>query len=67
MKEKFKERPWLDVVSKADLLPQNPPSTKDSLPSDSEEYYEAFGPEGSMFVSVQTGLGVGQVLYLDMM
>lgn len=60
IKDRFQDRPWLDVVSKADLLPQNSGS-KDALPSDSEEFYKLFGPEGSMHVSVQTGLGVEQL------
>eukprot|EP00250_Pteridium_aquilinum_P016849 c23323_g1_i1 orf=758-2104(-) len=60
IKEKFHERPWLDVVSKADLLPQSS-STSTDFPSDSLDFYKVFGPEGSLHVSVQTGMGVDEL------
>lgn len=60
IKEKFHERPWVDVVSKADLLPQSSCTLAD-LPSHSLEFYKVFGPEGSLHVSVQTGTGVNEL------
>lgn len=60
LKEKYHERPWVDVVSKADLLPQNSCTFTDLL-SDSLEFYKVFGPAGSLHVSVQTGMGIKQL------
>ncbi|KAI5062895.1 hypothetical protein GOP47_0021442 [Adiantum capillus-veneris] len=60
IKEKFHQRPWLDVVSKADLLLQSSCSSTE-MHVDSLEFYKVFGPEGALHVSVQTGLGTDEL------
>lgn len=60
IKGRFPDRPWLDVVSKADLLPQL--SGNDAvLPSDVEEIYKISGPNGALHVSVQNNEGVDEL------
>ncbi|MCO5601589.1 hypothetical protein L7F22_055712 [Adiantum nelumboides] len=60
IKEKFHQRPWLDIVSKADLLLHSSSSSTE-MHVDSLEFYKAFGPEGALHVSVQTGLGIDEL------
>lgn len=60
IKEKFHQRPWLDVVSKADLLLQDSCSSSE-MPTDSLDFYKVFGPEGALHVSIQTGMGVNEL------
>jgi nucleolar GTP-binding protein len=56
MKERFADRPWLDVVSKGDLLSPAPPPTE--LSSNNLELYALLGPARAIRVSVQTGQGL---------
>ena len=58
VKELFPERPWLDVVSKADLLEEPPVE----IPVEEAESYMLAGPAGSLRVSVQTERGLDEVL-----
>lgn len=57
VKELFPERPWLDVVSKADLLDEPPAE----VPAEEAEAYVLAGPAGAMRVSVQTEQGLDEV------
>ncbi|KAJ6822113.1 nucleolar GTP-binding protein 1 [Iris pallida] len=57
IKEKFKDHLWLDVVSKCDLL-QEPPS---SFLGDDVGRYKKFGPDGAIWVSVKTEVGVSEL------
>ena len=56
IRERFGDRLWIDVVSKADLLSQS------SGAYTAEEYYKATGPEGALHVSIKTNQGVDEVL-----
>jgi hypothetical protein len=58
VRELFPERPWLDVVSKADLL-EEPPA---EAPVEEAESYMLAGPAGALRVSVQTKQGLDEVL-----
>lgn len=58
IKELFSERPWLDVVSKADLLEEPPVE----IPVEEAESYMFAGPSGALRVSVQTEQGLDEVL-----
>ncbi|MCO5561979.1 hypothetical protein L7F22_015605 [Adiantum nelumboides] len=60
IKKKFQQRPWLDVVSKADLLLHSSCSSTE-MHVDSLEFYKVFGPEGALHVSIQTGLGIDEL------
>ncbi|CAM6105566.1 unnamed protein product [Calypogeia fissa] len=60
IKGRYSDRPWLDVVSKADLL--SPPLSSSSLDSDSIDSYVAAGPNGALRVSVETGEGVDELI-----
>eukprot|EP00850_Spirogloea_muscicola_P013548 SM000092S24516 [mRNA] locus=s92:506468:510715:+ [translate_table: standard] len=59
LKERFAERPWIDIVSKSDLLPQPPPddTMAASLGNSMEAYFQQ-GPPGALFVSTETGKGL---------
>lgn len=59
IKERFAERPWVDVISKADLLPPPPPTAE--LPTDDSDMYKISGPRGALKVSVQTGQNLDKV------
>ena len=59
IKERFAERPWVDVISKADLLPPPPPTAE--LPTDDSDMYKISGPRGALKVSVQTGENLDKV------
>jgi len=54
----FPERPWLDVVSKADLLEESPVE----IPAEEAESYMLVGPAGALRVSVETEQGLDEVL-----
>eukprot|EP00850_Spirogloea_muscicola_P003617 SM000014S00405 [mRNA] locus=s14:1097337:1105903:- [translate_table: standard] len=59
LKERFAERPWIDVVSKSDLLPQpRPEDTMAANLGDSMEAYHQQGPLGALYVSTETGNGL---------
>ncbi|CAM6040221.1 unnamed protein product [Sphagnum compactum] len=60
MKERFADRPWLDVVSKGDLLSPAPPPTE--LSSNNLELYALSGPARAIRVSVQTGQGLDELV-----
>ncbi|BBN16263.1 nucleolar GTP-binding protein [Marchantia polymorpha subsp. ruderalis] len=60
MRERFADRPWLDVVSKADLLP--PPPTDGSLEVDDLHSYALSGPKGALWVSVYSGQGIDELV-----
>jgi len=55
IRERFGDRLWIDVVSKADLLSQS------SGAYTAEEYYKATGPEGALHVSIKTNQGVDEL------
>ncbi|XP_024376534.1 nucleolar GTP-binding protein 1 isoform X2 [Physcomitrium patens] len=54
----FPERPWLDVVSKADLL-ETPPA---HIPALEAEAYVLVGPAGALRVSTQTEHGLDELV-----
>lgn len=58
VKALFSERPWLDVVSKADLLQEPPVET----PAEEAESYMLAGPVGALRVSVQTEQGLDELV-----
>lgn len=58
IKELFSERPWLDVVSKADLLEEPPVE----IPVEEAESYMFAGPSGALRVSVQTEQGLDELV-----
>ncbi|KAG0561947.1 hypothetical protein KC19_9G105200 [Ceratodon purpureus] len=58
VKELFPERPWMDVVSKADLLEEPPVE----IPAEEAESYSVAGPAGSLRVSVQTEQGLNELV-----
>ncbi|KAL2611939.1 hypothetical protein R1flu_023631 [Riccia fluitans] len=60
MRERFPDRPWLNVVSKADLLPPCP-AIDDHEATDLSSYAQS-GPKGALWVSVQTGQGVNELV-----
>ncbi|KAL3683322.1 hypothetical protein R1sor_001344 [Riccia sorocarpa] len=60
MRERFPDRPWLDVVSKADLLPPCP--TPDEQDGTDLNSYAQSGPKGALWVSVQTGQGIDELV-----
>lgn len=55
IRERFGDRLWIDVVSKADLLSQS------SGAYTAEEHYKATGPEGALHVSIKTNQGVDEL------
>lgn len=55
IRERFGDRLWIDVVSKADLLSQS------SGAYTAEEHYKATGPEGAIHVSIKTNQGVDEL------
>ncbi|GLJ07098.1 hypothetical protein SUGI_0058190 [Cryptomeria japonica] len=56
MRERFGNRLWMDVVSKADLL-----SNSSSASYTTENNYKLVGPEGSLHVSIKTNQGINEL------
>ncbi|KAJ7545018.1 hypothetical protein O6H91_09G103200 [Diphasiastrum complanatum] len=59
IKRRFSDRPWIDVVSKADLLSLQQSNVQESI--DDEEFYRLFGPPGCYYVSVETKQGLDEL------